>query len=82
MINLTIEYISGQNEVPEGLQDTIKPDLEWRKGIINHQFIVSIYPNADNSGTLIQTTMDFIYLVKESVPEIEKRIEEANKFII
>jgi len=74
MIKVTLLCKTG-TEIPEGLEDVIDSESEWREAyLINTNLISGIYPHGDQ-GTLIEFVGDSTWHVREDLKAIKDNIE-------
>ncbi len=75
-IKVTLECKIPQDHIPDDLVEQIEVDKEWRPCLLKVEDINLAYPDHEKTGTLIDTEEGF-FLIKESLEELEIKINEA-----
>lgn len=61
--------------VPEGLEDVVESEKEWREGRVNTEHIAAFYPSLTDGETCLDLVSGEGFTIKESVEEIQRRID-------
>lgn len=70
LIPITLECHPSDSDIPEGLREDIEEESEWRKGYVESEYIVFVYPHSSKDRTVIEMANGGTYGIKESIEYI------------
>jgi len=75
MIKVTLQCIAEDNTVPEDLQYTVEPSIEWITAYISSKKIMALVPGENGGTRIVFSSIGKVWNVAESVETLLKLID-------